>query len=115
MPQRDPLTERIEEWKRRGIVALPGAEWESVADAFQEVERHPTNLAGDLVILRVGTELAALEEPSPGRRVLRFLPGGEAARRFVERGMEQYERIWDGCGCRIDYLAPDPESRTEPR
>ncbi len=29
----------------------------------------------------------------------------EAARRFVEDRMETYERMWDGCGCRIDYHA----------
>jgi hypothetical protein len=21
----------------------------------------------------------------------------------VQRRLEQYERMWDGCGCRIDY------------
>jgi len=110
-PQR--TKDRIEDWRRQGVVTLSPGEWESAARAFREVERHPTNLAGDLLVLRIGEGFAVLEEPTPDRRVLRFLADREAARRFVSHRMGQYERIWDGCGCRIDYLAPDPEPREE--
>ena len=27
--------------------------------------------------------------------------------RFVAERMDQYERMWDGCGCRIDYYSLD--------
>ncbi len=87
------------------VVRLSGSEWESMADAFEEVERHHTVVAGDLVIIRVNGVLAAVEQPRTEERVVRRLDDEERLRVFVRERMEQYERMWDGCGCRIDYYA----------
>lgn len=99
----------VEEIERRlateRIVPLPAAEWERVASAFEEVEHHHTMVAGDLLVIRTGSGLAAVEQPAPGERVVRFLGDGAVARRFVEERMAQYERMWDGCGCRVEYYA----------
>lgn len=85
------------------IVPIPAAEWAELADGFEEVERHDTGVAGDLLIVRGELGLAAVEQPSPGERVVRQLSHLEEARRFVRRRLDEYERMWDGCGCKIDY------------
>ncbi|WP_456424597.1 hypothetical protein [Rhodocaloribacter sp.] len=101
----EELRTRVE---REGLVVLPEETWNALAPAFAEVERHPTFIAGDLVIVRLGDALAAVEEPKPGERVIRRLPDPDAARAFVEERMALYDRMWDGCGCRVDYYArPD--------
>jgi len=51
------------------VVIVPVDAWEAQAAIFEEVERHPTGLAGDLVIVRIGDTLAAVESPEPGHRV----------------------------------------------
>ena len=85
-------------------LALTVTEWEALRGGFEPVEAHATGVAGDLLLLHGPNEaLFALEEPSDDTRVLRRLADREAARRFVARRLEQYERMWDGCGCRIDY------------
>ncbi len=85
------------------IVTLTALEWSSVAERFEEIERHATGVAGDLLVIRVAAGLAAVEQPSPGERVVRRLADLDEARRFVNRRLEEYERMWDGCGCKIDY------------
>jgi hypothetical protein len=85
------------------IVTLTAAEWEQVAPALQIVERHDTFLRGDLLIVRTTDGLAAVESPSASERVVRRIPDEEEARRFVAERLETYERMWNGCGCRIDY------------
>jgi hypothetical protein len=35
--------------------------------------------------------------------VIRRLADEAAAARFVADRLATYERMWDGCGCRIDY------------
>ena len=95
--------EFIEKIQGGGTVPLSREEWESVSDAFQVVERHNTQLAGDLLIIRVGRELAALEAPSRDARVARLLGGEKEARAFVGRRLEEYERMWDGCGVKVEY------------
>ena len=87
------------------VVRLSVLDWETMAGAFEEIERHHTVVAGSLVVLRVGDALAAVEQPRPEERVVRRLEGEAAMRAFVRERMEQYERMWDGCGCKVDYYA----------
>ncbi len=97
----------MEELTRRlgaeAIVRMAAADWEEVQGAFEVVERHRTFLAGELVIVRGDAGLLAVEEPSPGERVLRRLADEGEMRRFVEDRLETYERMWDGCGCKVEY------------
>lgn len=85
------------------IVPLTTAEWDAVAAWFEEVERHHTMIAGDLLVIRSGAGLAAVEQPTPDARVVRLLDDAATVRTFVAQRMAQYERMWDGCGCRVDY------------
>jgi hypothetical protein len=87
-------------------VPLTAPEWEALASSFPEVESHETLLAGRLVIIRVGEDLAAVEAPSKTARVARLLGGETEVRAFVSRRLEEYERMWDGCGVKIDYHEP---------
>jgi hypothetical protein len=80
-------------------------DWAAMAASFPEIERHATGVAGDLLIVRTGAGLAAVELPTDAERIIRPLADAEAARRFVDERLAQYERMWEGCGCRIDYDA----------
>jgi hypothetical protein len=89
---------------RERITELSAAEWERVADRFEVLESHDTRLAGLLLLVRDDGGFAAVERPGPGRRVVRRLEDEQQARSFIEERLETYERMWDGCGCKIDYL-----------
>lgn len=96
----EELNRRLQE---EHVVPVPSAEWAELAEACEIVERHDTLVAGELLIIRCAGGLAAVEQPTAGERVLRRLSGAEEARRFVKERLEAYERMWDGCGCKIDY------------
>ena len=87
-----------------GAVPLSAREWENIAPHFPLVERHKTQLAGDLIIVRFDGEYAAVEQPSRNARVARLLVGMDAVRAFVEKRLSEYERMWDGCGVKVEYL-----------
>jgi hypothetical protein len=86
-------------------VVLTADEWATLAGAFEEVERHDTMMAGPLLVIRTSLGLAAVEQPKKSERVVRVLGDPGTARRFVEDRMALYERMWDGCGCRVEYYA----------
>lgn len=96
----EELGERL---RAEEIVKMAPAAWSALSDAVEEVERHATFLAGDLVIVRAPAGLVAVEEPSSTERVLRLLGGEEEARAFVRERLDTYERMWDGCGCKVEY------------
>ncbi len=96
--------EFVEKLRKGGTVPLSREEWEGMAGAFPEVERHNTQLAGSLILIRVGKELAAVEEPSREARAARLLGDAAAAASFVNKRLEEYERMWDGCGVKVEYF-----------
>jgi hypothetical protein len=89
------------------IVRLSADEWEAAAPGLEEVERHDTFIAGDLILVRTDHGLAAVEEPKSGERVVTRLGDAPTAAAFVEERLSDYERMWDGCGCRIDYYGEE--------
>jgi hypothetical protein len=100
------LDEFLEKVAAGGPVPLSAEEWEALSPSFPEVERHNTQLAGDLIIAQVGEKHMAVESPSRDARVVRLLGSAEEARAFVAKRMEEYERMWDGCGVKVEYYEP---------
>lgn len=96
----DELRLRLRETR---IVPLSAEEWTGLAPAFDEIERHDTRLAGELVIFEDEGVFFAVEEPSRDHRVIRRLESEEEVRAFVTKRFEEYERMWDGCGCKVEY------------
>jgi len=96
----DALTARI---LSEGIVTLDTAAWQKVEESFEELERHDTFIAGDLLIATRDGVLVAVEQPMSTRRVIRRLTDEAEVRRFVQDRLDTYERMWDGCGCKVEY------------
>ena len=71
------------------------------AELLREEETH---LAGKIRVLRVGDRILVQEQhPETKKLILHEFPSEEEAGRFVEDRLKAYDRIWDGCGCKIDY------------
>jgi hypothetical protein len=85
------------------IISVSVDEWAELAPVLEVVERHPTGLARDLLIVRTGEGLAAVEEPSAVTRLIRRLADRAEAEMLVRRRLETYDKMWDGCGCKVDY------------
>lgn len=85
------------------IVVLTIANWQALAPAFAVRAQHDTQMKGLLTIIATSLGLAAVEEPSHTQRVVRLLGDERAVRRFVDERLATYERMWDGCGCKVDY------------
>ena len=94
----------IRELRENVVVALDASEWASMEGHFEAIEVHDTCLAGELRIIATGAGLVSVEQPDLGRRVVRLLGDESAVRHFVAERLDTYDRMWDGCGCRIDYF-----------
>jgi len=63
-----------------------------------------TCISGMLRILLLGNDTVLVQEETPRREALvRVRPSLQAAEDFVRKRLEIYERMWDGCGCKVDY------------
>ncbi len=100
----------VDKLREGGVVPLSKQEWEGIAKDFPTVASFDTQLAGELLLVRVGDEIAAVEAPSSEARVARLLGDLDTAMAFVKRRLAEYERMWDGCGVKVDYYEKTSDS-----
>ena len=100
MAEQKEILSRLE---KESYVELKGEEWEALLAEAELVREEKPVLAEAIRLLRIdGTTV--VQETSDRREILlrRFEDDAEADA-FIRERLETYDRMWDGCGCRIDY------------
>jgi len=96
--------ELIEGLERGPVVVMPLADWQGLASSFEVLEQADTFVAGRITLARgPGDVVVVIEEPKHDERVVRRLADLERARALVADRLATYERMWNGCGCKVDY------------
>jgi len=96
----EKLLEKLEQGPRLELSADELTELLEDADVLREED---TCISGMIRILRLG-DVTLVQEETPDREILlRIRPDRTSADEFVDRRLETYERMWDGCGCKVDY------------
>ncbi len=85
------------------IVALDSEVLPELLEATEVIRSDDTCVAGWIRILRINEHFTVQEQAPGGEVLVRRLNSREAAESFVEDRLNDYERMWDGCGCTIDY------------
>jgi hypothetical protein len=84
---------------------VSSGELESLLTRARALRCESPTLAGPIRILAVGESIMVQEQTPQGQLFLRDMPSLEAAQRFVDDRLATYERMWDGCGCKVDYTS----------
>ena len=88
-------------------VSLTSEELDDLLAAATIVREEDSCISGMLRILRLENGTIVVQEETPKKEVLvRTRPSLEAAQEFVSGRLEVYERMWDGCGCKVNYEEP---------
>jgi len=87
------------------VVAIDRDTLRELIDAADVLREDDTHLAGWIRVLAVGDSILVQEETPKGEVLVRRMPSRESAERFVDLRMQSYDRMWDGCGCKVDYYA----------
>jgi hypothetical protein len=97
------ISELIERIGRQAVVSLDREELPKLLEGAETIRADDTCLAGWIRVLSIGGQVVVQEQAPDGEVLLRRLTSREDAERFVDRRLSDYERMWEGCGCRIDY------------
>lgn len=97
------VRELVVEIEQQAIIALDGEALPELLEATEVIRADDTCVAGWIRILRINDHFAVQEQTPDGEILVRRLISREAAERFVEDRLNDYECMWDGCGCKIDY------------
>ncbi len=99
----DALLEKLGEASRLG---LSPDELTGLLEEADLVREEDTCISGMIRILRLKNTVLVQEETPEREIVVRIRPTVEAEEEFVRRRLEIYERMWDGCGCKVNYDDP---------
>ena len=64
-----------------------------------------TQISGFLRILAHGNQLMVQEQSPRDEIFIRRMRSRAEAQKFIAERMTIYEKMWDGCGCKVDYFA----------
>ena len=67
------------------------------------VDDKDTLMSGRIRIIKYGAYVMVQETTDKGEAVLRLMKDLNHAVDFVNSRMDTYEKMWDGCGCRVKY------------
>ena len=72
----------------------------SVAKVIQEKDTH---ISGMIRLLQLDGKLLIQEKSNKGEFLVRLMKTKKEADDFIKERLETYNRMWDGCGCKVDY------------
>ncbi len=76
----------------------------SLLETADVLRQDNTCVAAWIRILSVDGAILVQEETPDGNALARRMPSIEDANDFVNDRLGSYERMWDGCGCKINYF-----------
>lgn len=102
----DDLLERLD---RDRIVSLEPDELAALLDRALTLRDDDTLLAGRIRILTLEGRVLVQEQTTGGEVLIRQVGSEAAAQRLVDDRLATYERMWDGCGCKVRYREPETD------
>ncbi len=89
--------------KDKNILLLPRDELDGILSASQVLVDKDTLMSDRIRILKSGDSVFVQEITARDELSIRMMDSFEEANLLVEKRMETYERMWDGCGCKVNY------------
>ena len=98
------LQSLVRELVAQNVVTLPPEGLPALLAGADLLRQEDTHLSGFIRVVSLqGTILVQEELPDGHTILLRRFGGRREADQFVAERLETYERMWDGCGCKVNY------------
>jgi hypothetical protein len=100
MTKSDILTK----FQKQSVIEISREDLASLLKKAAVLRSENTGMAGWCRILSLEGGLLFQEETPRGEILVRQMNSREVADQLAEERLATYERMWDGCGCKIDYF-----------
>ncbi|MGB5289020.1 MAG: hypothetical protein WBN42_11075 [Ignavibacteriaceae bacterium] len=62
-----------------------------------------THISDKIRLLKLDNDLIIQEKTTRDELIIRIVKTKNEAEDFIKQRLEIYERMWDGCGCKVEY------------
>ena len=87
----------------KNVLRIEKKEADESITCKKPIKEVDTQFVGKIVLLEIGNNLIAKEEDGNGSIYLRIINTIENFDAFTQDRLSVYDRMWDGCGCKVDY------------
>jgi len=93
----------IEKARKSKYVKLSESELKNLLSASKILRDKETNISDKIRLLEYKNELLIQEKSNKDELIVRLMKTIKEADDFIKERLETYDRMWDGCGCKVDY------------
>ena len=95
----------LDKLKRKKIVILSEETLDDILNiiGLKIIREDDTHISDHIRILKINSVIILQERTTKHELSLRKLKSIEEANKVVNDRLETYEKMWDGCGCKVDY------------
>ena len=62
-----------------------------------------THISDKIRLLKLDDDLIIQEKTTKDELLIRMVKTKKEAEELIDQRLEIYDKMWDGCGCRVDY------------
>ena len=62
-----------------------------------------THISDKIRLLKLDDDLIIQEKTTKNELLIRMVKTKKEAEELIDQRLEIYDKMWDGCGCRVDY------------
>jgi len=95
----------INELKEKNIIILNSEDLEMLLAEAELIIEKDTLISGQIRILKFESSYMSQESTPKGEIVLRIFNSLQEAEELVNEHLDIYDKMWDGCGCKINYYS----------
>ncbi len=89
--------------RKKAVLSIPPALLDSLRTECELLREENPAVAEPIRLFRCGACFILQETTADGTILVRRFEREEDAGVFISKRIDAYDRIWDGCGCKIDY------------
>lgn len=93
----------VSELKEKKYLSISKEELSELLSNSKILIERDTFISDKIRLLKYEDELIIQEKSTKDELLIRSINSKKEAEEFINQRLEIYEKMWDGCGCKVDY------------
>ena len=93
----------IKKAKKNKYVIISQNQLNNLLSYSKLIQEKESQISGKIRLLKFNGELLIQEKTGKDELLIRLMKTKEEADYFIKERLEIYDKMWDGCGCKVDY------------
>ena len=89
--------------KRKKYLIISDDELETLLSRSELLIEKDTLISDKIRLLKVDNEFIVQEKSNKDELLIRWIKSLKEGEEIINKRLEIYDKMWDGCGCKVDY------------